>query len=57
MDKKTKWVVGILLIAMMLVSFCFCYMVGVMVGTHRTHEYYNWQKIEAWKKVIENDGF
>ena len=56
MDKKAKRVVGILLIAMMLVSFCFCYMVGVMVGTHRTHEYYNWQKIEAWK-VIENDGF
>ena len=56
MDKKTKWVVGILLIAMMVVSFYFCYTVGVMVGTYRTHDYYNWQKIEAWKKAIENDG-
>lgn len=57
MDKKAKRTAYVLPIILLCITFLIGYASGVYIGIKNTHDHYNRQKIEQYKRVLETHGW
>lgn len=54
MDKTTKRILCFMLVLVIIAVIYFFYMLGFLVGTHRTVDYFNQPKLEAYREYRES---